>query len=154
MYLHLLEVFLPAQRGYRHPARKPNVGRLTNLTTRNSMVFEFRHDPDDLFEKLPISRSDTLYIYNPRVVSGDMPIPDCVWPERQTLWQQAMDLNYSHVQLRALQALCFAQKDTIADSQKIATPGVVVADFPDVLFGLFRPLNNAENTKSQRCHLL
>lgn len=109
MYTHLLEVFIPAQRGYRHPRLKPNVARLTNLVTENSMVFEFRHDPDDLFDHLPIDRHNTLYIYNRRVVSGDMPIPDCVWPAEQTPWQRAMDMNYSHVQLRTLQALGLRQ---------------------------------------------
>ena len=111
MYQHLLEVFIPAQRGYRHPALKPKVARLTNLTTENSMVFEFRHDLDDLYEKLPIKRYNTLFVYNRSVVSGDMPIPDCVWPLDQTLWQRAMDMNYSHVQLRTLQALGFVQKE-------------------------------------------
>lgn len=111
MYTHLLEVFIPAQRGYRHPRLKPNVARLTNLTTENSMVFEFRHDPDDLYEKLPIERSSTLYIYNRSVVSSDMPHPDWAWPVDQTLWQRAMDMNYSHVQLRTLQALGFTQKE-------------------------------------------
>ncbi len=110
MYQHLLEVFIPAQRGYRHPARKPNVARLTNLTTENSMVFEFRHDPDDLYEKLPIGRSGTLYIYNRSVVSNDMPFPDYDF-ESKTLWQRAIDMNYSHVQLRTLQALGFTQKE-------------------------------------------
>jgi len=110
MYLHLLEVFIPAQRGYRHPALKPKVARLTNLTTENSMVFEFRHDPDDLYEKLPIERYNTLFVYNRRVVSDDMPYPDYDF-EGKTLWQRAMDMNYSHVQLRTLQALGFTQKE-------------------------------------------
>lgn len=110
MYTHLLEVFIPAQRGYRHPALKPNVARLTNLVTENSMVFAFRHDPDDLFEKLPIGCCSTLYIYNRSVFSADMPRPDYDF-EGKTLWQRAMDMNYSHVQLRTLQALGFTQTE-------------------------------------------
>lgn len=110
MYTHLLEVFIPAQRGYRHPALKPNVARLTNLVTENSMVFEFRHDPDDLFEKLPIGCCSTLYIYNRSVFSADMPRPDYDF-EGKTLRQRATDMNYSHVQLRTLQALGFTQTE-------------------------------------------